>query len=345
MQILGLTTAELQRFCVELGEPAYRGQQLAEWIYRKGTSDFSSMTNLPSTFRSKLNESSSIYRSSVAATEASRDGTTKFVLGMADGERVESVLLPYEDRLTVCISTQVGCVAGCEFCATATGGFVRNLTAGEMTDQVLTLQNQADRRVSNVVFMGMGEPLLNYDETLKSVHLLNAEVGIAMRKITLSTVGITPRIRTLSKEKLQIKLAVSLHAPNDELRRQLIPFAARYPLAPLLATCREYAETTGRRVTYEYLLLSGVNDSPKYAVALAKLLKGSLASVNLIPYNRVPGKSFKRSATADIVAFREALEDNGIDVSQRYEKGGAVAGACGQLKAHTSKKKDDTINL
>ncbi|MBI2844526.1 MAG: 23S rRNA (adenine(2503)-C(2))-methyltransferase RlmN, partial [Armatimonadetes bacterium] len=229
--------------------------------------------------RGKLEAASTLFRARTLARSPSTDGTTKFLLELSDGQRIESVLIPYTDRLTVCVSTQVGCAADCSFCATAAAGLTRNLSAGEIVDQALTLQGHAGERVTNVVFMGMGEPLLNYDEVIKSVRLLNSEVGIAMRKMTVSTVGITPRIRKLQSENLQLTLAISLHAPDDELRRRLVPLALRYPLNDMIASCRAYAEATGRRVTYVYLLLAGVNDSPAHARKLAGLIKGSLANV------------------------------------------------------------------
>lgn len=336
MEVMGAATAELEKLAVELGEPAYRGRQLAEWVYKKNADSFASMTSLPAALRGKLQSAASLYRSEVIGRSESRDGAAKFLLKLSDGQCIESVLLPYEDRVTVCVSTQVGCAAGCVFCATAIGGFIRNLTAGEIVDQALTLEREAGKRVTNIVYMGMGEPLFNYDEALKSVRILNREVGIAMRKITISTVGIIPRIRKLQSENLQLTLAISLHASDDDLRRKLIPLAERYPLSELIPACKEYAEATGRRVTYEYLLLAGVNDTPAHAEKLACLLKGSLSNVNLIPYNEVAGKGCKRPSAAVVKAFREALEENGIDVTQRYERGHSVAAACGQLRAKRS---------
>jgi 23S rRNA (adenine2503-C2)-methyltransferase len=333
MEVFGATTAELERLAEELGELSYRGRQIAEWLYKKDAVSFADMTNLSAKLRERLESSSSLTRSKVVARHPSADGTTKYLLELSDGQRIESVLLPYEDRLTVCVSTQVGCAAGCEFCATAIGGFVRNLRVGEIVDQVLTLQREAGRRVSNIVFMGMGEPLLNYDAVIAAIRLINSEIGVAMRKITISTVGITPRIRRLQEENLQLTLAVSLHASDDDLRRRIIPLAERYPLTELIAACKTYADVTGRRVTYEYLLLGGVNDSPAHAEKLANLLKGSLSNVNLIPYNEVCGKMYKRPASDVVNKFREVLELAGIEVTQRLERGHSIAGACGQLRA------------
>lgn len=335
MELFGASTADLERLAVKLGEQPYRGRQLADWLYRKGAASLDEMTNLPAGFRRELQRTSSLYRSTIVSSQSAADGTSKFLLELSDGQRIESVLLPYEDRLTVCVSTQVGCAAGCAFCATAVGGFVRNLTAGEILDQVLTLQCEAGQRMTNVVYMGMGEPLLNYDAVLTSIRLLNKEVGVAMRKITVSTVGITLRIRKLQLENLQLTLAVSLHAPDDDLRHKLIPLARKYPLEELIAACRDYADATKRRVTYEYLLLAGVNDSPAHAQKLASLLRGSLSNLNLIPYNEVCGKQYRRPNVGVISKFRTILEEAGIEVTQRLERGHALAAACGQLRVGT----------
>lgn len=336
--LLGADTSDLEGLAEELGEPRYRGRQIAEWIYKRGAQSISNMTNLPKEVRRKLEANSSLSRSKIRSRTASPDGTTKFLLEFSDEECVESVLIPYPDRVTVCVSTQVGCAIGCVFCATAETGFTRNLTAGEIVDQVLTLQQEAGRRITNVVYMGMGEPLLNYDAVLRSIRLLTNEVGISMRKITVSTVGITPRIRQLQAENLQISLAVSLHAPDDALRRILIPLAEKYKLTDLIAACRDYAQNTGRRVTYEYMLIAGINDRVEQARKLASLLAGSLANVNLIPYNAVTGKGYKRPSPAVVHAFREVLESAGIETTQRFQRGHTVAAACGQLRARPSEK-------
>ena len=333
MELLGATSTELQQLSVDLGQPAFRGKQIAGWIYKQGVLRIEDMTDLPKAFRSELARTAPFHRAGVVTESASRDGTRKFLLQLRDGQRIESVLLPYTDRTTACISTQVGCAAACAFCASGELGLVRNLSAGEIVDQILTLQGHSDTRISNVVYMGVGEPLLNYDDVLKSIRLLNEEVGIAARHITLSTVGVTPRIVRLAEEDLQITLAVSLHAPDDALRRKLMPLTSKYPLRQLINTCRDYANKTGRRVTMEYLLLADVNDSPDQAKAVAALLRGIMCNVNLIPYNHTPGSVFRRPDTAAITAFRKALEDAGLTVTQRYERGDAVAAACGQLRS------------
>ena len=218
------------------------------------------------------------------------------------------------------------------FCATAECGFVRNLTAGEIVYEVLTLQEHGGRRITHVVYMGMGEPLLNFENVIKSLHLLNDEVEISMRRLTVSTVGIPPAIRKLRDMDLQITLAISLHAPDDKLRREIIPLSAKYPIQELISTCRDYADFTKRMITFEYLLLDGINDTPDHAVALSQLLRHTLCNVNLIPYNEVSGKIFRRPSQGTIRVFRSILEDAGIEVTQRMEKGHSIAGACGQLK-------------
>lgn len=332
MELFGLDRAELSSLCEGLGQSAFRGRQIAEWLYKKGARDLVTMTNLPAPLREELSLVSTVTRSEVIDESKAPDGTTKFLLALSDGEAIESVLLPYQDRTSVCVSTQVGCPAGCVFCATAMCGFVRNLSAGEIVDQVLTLQERSGSRVTHVVFMGMGEPLLNFDNVVKALRLLNDEVGIGMRRMTVSTVGIPAAIRKLKELDLQITLAVSLHAPDDALRRQLIPLAAKHPLAELIGTCREYADFTKRRITFEYLLLAGVNDSPDQAAALSKLLHHTLCNVNLIPFNEVAELPYKRPCRAAIKAFRGVLEEAGVEVTQRMERGHSISAACGQLK-------------
>jgi 23S rRNA (adenine2503-C2)-methyltransferase len=329
--LIGLSTDELCALVQEFGEPAYRGKQLAEWIYWHGARTFEEMTSLPDKLRANLSTKYEIGRSETAAVQRSRDGTIKLLLALQDGSKVETVGIPYADRFSCCLSTQVGCPVGCVFCATGLGGFSRNLTAGEIVDQVLEVQEAAQSRVDHVVFMGMGEPLLNYDATLKAVRLLNGEMGMAMRHLTLSTVGYVPGIRRLAQEKLQVTLAVSLHAPTDELRRKLIP-GMKWSLAEIMDACREYLRQTGRRVTFEYCLLEGVNDSVAEARALAKLLQGMNCHVNLIPYNPVPGVTFYKRPRKGIRAFREVLEGAGIQVTQRVLRGADIDAACGQLK-------------
>jgi 23S rRNA (adenine2503-C2)-methyltransferase len=333
---MGKDRGELEALSQELGEPAYRGRQIAQWVYRRGVHHIEQMTDLPAAFRARLAAMASVGRSDLVTAQTSRDGTAKLLLEEADGKQIETVLLPYESRTSVCISSQVGCPVGCVFCATATMGFGRNVTAGEMVDQVLAAQEAAQQagrpRITHVVVMGMGEPLLNMDELLKAIRLLNGEVGIAMRHITVSTSGYVPGIRRLAEEDLQITLALSLHAPNDELRARLIPLARKYPLAETMTAVREYTEKTGRRVTLEYLLLSGVNDTEPLALQLAHLVRGMITHVNLIPWNPAETFSaFQAPSPGRVRAFRRALERHGLTVTQRVERGQDISAACGQL--------------
>jgi len=330
--LLGMTSSELEDLAESLGQPRFRGRQIAAWLYLQNVSSTDEMSDLPAGLRSRLHDASILYRSRIVDKSTSRDGASKFLLELEDGERIEAVLLPYEKRVSVCVSSQVGCALGCLFCATAAGGLVRNLTAGEIVDEVLALQRESLRRISHVVYMGMGEPLLNYDHVLKSIRVLNEEVGIAMRHFTISTVGITPQIEQLAAENLQITLAVSLHASNDSIRRTIMPIAAHYPLSGLIQACRDYASRTHRRVTFEYLLIHDMNDTPVHARELSSLLRGVLCNVNLIPYNAVEGLGLKRPTPARVRAFRAILEDSGVAVTQRVARGHAISAACGQLR-------------
>ncbi len=332
--IIGLTTAELERVALEMGEPDYRGRQLAQWVYRRGAESVDDMSDLPRAFRDRLTERFEIGLLAVANRDTAADGTVKYLLDLADGEQVESVYLPYPDRVSVCLSCQVGCPAGCTFCATALGGLARNMTASEIVAQMLQLQReQPDRRISHVVYMGMGEPLLNYDSVIRSVRLLIDEVGISARHITISTVGVVPGIRKLAEESLPITLALSLHATSDDLRERLIPTARKWKLAEILDACREYHEKTRRNLTFEYLLLEGINDSPDQAREMERLLDGLPGNVNLIPFNYIDSSSgFRRPAADRIRRFREALEQAGRVTTQRMERGHAISAACGQLR-------------
>jgi len=343
--LIGLNTNELRTLVEEEGEPAYRGKQLAEWIYQRGARTFDEMTNLPDKLRARLEKKYEIHRSQIVTVQHSRDGTIKLLLAMHDGSNVETVGLPYPDRFSCCLSTQVGCPIGCIFCATGLSGYIRNLTAGEVVDQVLAVQeavrNQPFKidsrscRIDHVTFMGMGEPLLNYEASVKAMQLLNSELGISMRHLTVSTVGFVPGIRKLMGEKLQITLAVSLHAPTDDLRRQLIPKMVKWSVAEIIDACREYMRQTGRRVTFEYCLFDRVNDGIAEGRELAKVLHGLNCHVNLIPYNPVCGLAFRAPSPKRIRAFREILDDAGIQITQRIQRGSDIDAACGQLRQRT----------
>lgn len=335
INLIGCNTTELQRIAQEQGEPAYRGKQLAAWLYQRSAESFDAMSDIPRSFRERLASAFRIELPAVAHRDAASDGTVKYLTALEDGERVECVLLPYPDRVSVCLSTQVGCPAGCAFCATAQGGLARNLTAGEIVGQFLRMQSESERRVSHVVYMGMGEPLWNYDAVLHSVRILGGEIGLSFRNMTLSTVGVVPGILRLAEEGLPVTLALSLHAPDDVLREQLIPTARKWKLAEILDACRVYTERTRRDLTFEYLLIAGVNDSAEQARALALLLRehGLPGNVNLIPFNYVEtSRGFRQPSRESVRRFREVLEQAGRVTTQRMTRGQAIAAACGQLR-------------
>jgi 23S rRNA (adenine2503-C2)-methyltransferase len=331
--LVGMDRGELRALMGSLEQPPYRGDQLARWLYARGARRFEEMTDLPAALRTRLAESAVVGRSEIAARQQSRDGTVKLLLREADGREIETVVLPYEDRTSVCVSTQVGCPVGCVFCATATMGFGRNLTAGEIVDQALTAREQAPgQKLTHVVVMGMGEGLLNYENLIKALRLIHDEMGLSFRHLTVSTAGHVPGIRRLAEEGLPVTLALSLHAPNEELRAQLIPMSKKWGVGEVMEAVRDYTEKTGRRVTLEYLLLAHVNDEDLHAEQLAALASGTIAHVNLIPWN--PADSFTRfeaPSHARVRRFRQALERHGISVTQRMERGQDIAAACGQL--------------
>jgi 23S rRNA (adenine2503-C2)-methyltransferase len=330
--LLGASLTELTQWVQQQKQPAYRGRQLHEWIYQKGARSLSEISVFPKQWREALVDLP-IGRSTLHYRSEAPDGTVKYLLRLADGHIIEAVGIPTEKRLTVCVSSQVGCPMACDFCATGKGGFLRNLKRHEIVDQVLTVQEDFGQRVSNVVFMGMGEPLLNFDAVLGAVKSINQNVGIGQRSLTVSTVGIPDRIRQLAEHQLQITLAISLHASNQQVREQLIPSAKRYPLEALLDECREYVQITGRRVTFEYILLAGLNDLPEHAAQLAEHLRGFQSHVNLIPYNPISEVDYQRPSPRRIQAFVDALEKQHIAVSVRRSRGLEKDAACGQLRA------------
>jgi 23S rRNA (adenine2503-C2)-methyltransferase len=329
--LLGASVTELTAWVQQQGQPAYRGKQLHDWIYAKGVKSLADISVFPKNWRAELAHVP-VGRSTIHYRSVAADGTVKYLLQLADGQIVEAVGIPSEKRLTVCVSTQVGCPMACDFCATGKGGYKRNLHRAEIVDQVLTVQEDFQERVSNVVFMGMGEPLLNVENVISAIKSLNQDVGIGQRSLTVSTVGIRDRIRQLAQHHFQVTLAVSLHAPNQALREQIIPSAKPYPIEDLLAECREYVEITGRRVTFEYILLAEVNDLPEHAMQLAKLVKGFQSHVNLIPYNPIQEVDYQRPKSDRIQAFVKILKQQQIAVSVRYSRGLEADAACGQLR-------------
>jgi 23S rRNA (adenine2503-C2)-methyltransferase len=343
MQLLGLSTPQIEQVLVESGEPKFRGRQISEWIYRRGADSFDAMTNLSRPLREKLAREHPLGFPEISQKFQSADGSCKYLLRMGDGETIEAVRLPYPDRVSVCVSSQAGCAMGCTFCATGLGGFRRNLSTSEIIAQVLlAMRDDRERSVpTHIVFMGMGEPLLNWRNVRETIGLMHDECGIPMRNITLSTVGILDGIAKLAQENWQLTLAISLHAPNDELRHRLIPTSRKTHVREIVTAAQDYVRQTGRRVSFEYVVLGGVNDQPEHARQLAALCKGWPCHVNLIPWNSVPDATLEEEAFTspnpnDLRGFRQVLEDANISVTQRRQRGADVAGACGQLRAlHT----------
>lgn len=333
--IKSLDLKKLSDYVESIGEKAFRAKQLYEWMHKKLASDFDEMTNLPKSLKEKLLQSAAFTSLVVVDEKISQiDGTRKYLFGLSDGNIIESVLMRYNHGNSVCISSQVGCRMGCRFCASTLDGLERNLSASEMLDQIYRIQKLTGERVSNVVVMGSGEPMDNYDNLIDFIRLLTDENGlnISQRNITVSTCGIVPGIKKLAEEDLQITLALSLHAPNDEVRKSLMPIAKRYSLSEVLPACQEYFDKTGRRLTFEYSLVSGVNDNLKEAEALATLLKGVNGHVNLIPVNPIKERDYVQSNRKAILSFKNYLEKNGINVTIRREMGRDINGACGQLR-------------
>ena len=328
------TEAEMKEFMKEIGEKALRGTQVYSWIY-KGAKTFDDMKNIPKSLREKLEEVSYIGNIDIELKLESKDGKTKkYLFLLNDGNIIETVMMDYDSRVTVCVSNQVGCRMGCRFCASTMDGLVRNLEPWEILDQIMKIQEDTGKRVSNLVLMGSGEPLDNYDNTKQFLKIVNDENGlnIGYRHITLSTCGIVPKIYELADLEIPINLAISLHSPYDEKRKEIMPVANKYSIKEILDACRYYIKKTNRRVTFEYSLIKGVNDGKKEAEALASLLKGMLCHVNLIPINEVDERDFKKPDKAFIYKFRDYLEERNIPATVRISMGSDISGACGQLR-------------
>lgn len=333
----GLMLPELKQLVADMKEPEYRAGQIASWVYDKGAGSIAEMTNLSKGLRAALEKQASISQLKlVHRSKSRRSPTTKFLFELSDGKTVETVLIGGSQRNTICISTQVGCGIGCRFCASGIAGLVRNLTASEIIDQVVQVRRIfGDRRpINNVVIMGMGEPLANYNHVLRAVRIMNAPwgLGIGARKITLSTSGLVPKIYQLAKENLQFELSVSLHAADDKTRSLIVPINKRYPIKPLIQACRDYIETTNRVITFEYVLLQGVNDRFVDVRNLAALLRNMKYKLNIIPYNPVEGLPFETPNERRQAAFVEALHSAGIKMTVRRERGRDIDAACGQLR-------------
>lgn len=330
--LVGMTRDELTLAFGDRTDAKLRVKQVAGHIYTRAVDDFQQMKDLPQTFRDELAASFHVQPLHVATHRKSSDGVEKLLVHNGDNEVFECVLLPYEDRVSCCISSQVGCPMGCKFCATGLGGFDRNLTAGEIVGQYLLLQRNSERRISHVVFMGMGEPLLNLKNVVKSLRLLHEEVGLSYRHLTVSTVGLVPQIQELAQEQLPIHLALSLHSPIDEVRDRLMPVNHKWPVAEVMKAMRDYQKATGRKITIEYLLIKDVTDTLDQAHELARLVRGVPIVVNLIPFNWVDTEQgFARPDRERVRLFRSILNGKGVNTTERVERGHDIAAACGQL--------------
>ena len=336
--LMSLFPSELTDFVLSLGEPKYRASQLFSWLYK--VDSFAEMKNLPKSFLAKLEETAFLDRLTVKNKLVSVDGTVKYLFSLSDGELIESVFMRYKHGNTVCLSTQVGCRMGCRFCASTLKGKIRDLRPSEMLGQVLAIEKDLHETVSNLVLMGMGEPLDNYDNVLRFLKLVNLPEGrnIGMRHISLSTCGLVDRIRELAEENLQINLSLSLHAPNDDIRKQMMPIANKYSIDDVLSACRDYAEKTGRRIHIEYTVVHGVNDSPEHARELANRLRGMLCHVNLIPVNPIKEREFVPPDKKSVQVFAKLLNNFGICATIRRTLGEDVDASCGQLRQRALKE-------
>ena len=336
-----MTLPEIAAVLKELGQPAFRAKQLFTWLH-KGVRSFDEMTNLPQTLRETLAKEYPICPPEVVRKqESQKDGTIKYLWKLSDGNCVETVLMRYHYGNTVCISTEVGCRMGCAFCASTLGGLVRRLEPYEMVDQVLFTQVDSGLPISHIVLMGIGEPLDNFDNVLRFLELINHADGmnISMRHISLSTCGLVPKIRQLAEKKLQLTLSVSLHAPTDEIRNTIMPVNKAYPTEELLEACRDYYAQTGRRISFEYAMIDGVNDTPQHARTLLRRLKGLPAHMNLIPLNHVEESPLKPSSHKAVMEFQKILEDGGVPATVRRTLGGDIDASCGQLRRKYTKEK------
>jgi len=347
--ILDLSHEELHAWMQEQGFPAYRARQLIKWLFPGRATDFDMMTDLPDSLRQQLKQTFCLWQTEVVRCHEDEDGTEKLVLQLADRGRIECVMLREGSRRTICISTQVGCAMGCVFCASGLDGVERNLTAAEIVEQVLRLQQllPAEERISNIVVMGMGEPLANLSQLLLALADVTSQegLGIGTRRVTISTVGLPAAIRRLAEQERHYQLAVSLHAPTDELRNQLIPTNAKTGVSEILSAADYFFQSTGRRLTYEYVLLADINDQPEHAHALVALLSSRKALLNVIPYNPVAGLPYKTPSKRAISQFGSILQDGGVNVQFRLRKGDSINAACGQLRREVVPLQDPRVDV
>lgn len=332
INIRDLSLEELEEEILKIGEKKYRAKQIFAWLYRD-INDFSEMTDLSKDLINKLKENFILKNLEIENFQKSVDGTIKYLFKLNDGHKIESVIMKYKYGNTACVSNQVGCKMGCNFCASAKIGFIRNLTPGEIVSQILEIQKHTSEKISNVVFMGIGEPLDNYENVIKAIRLMNnpKALNIGARHISISTCGLIENIARLADENIQCNLCISLHSSKDEVRTGMMPINKKYNISELIEACKKYIEKTNRRITFEYALVDGVNDSKEDALHLAKLLKGMLCHVNLIPINKIKDGIYEKSSTEKILEFRDLLNEKGIVATVRRELGSDIAAACGQL--------------
>jgi 23S rRNA (adenine2503-C2)-methyltransferase len=352
--IKSLHFGELEEIAHDLGEPDYRARQIADWLYQKRVQSFDEMTDLPREFRARLAERFQFSKTDIVRVLGSHDTTRKFLFRLSDESLIETVLIPASpalygsrsDRRTICVSTQVGCAYGCKFCASGLDGFSRNLEPNEIVDQVMAIEHESGEKIANLVFMGMGEPLANLDNVMRAIRIINAPwgLGIGARHITVSTSGLAPQIRQLADEKLQIRLAISLHGATDDVRNQIMPINQRYNLETLLAACDYYAEHKKQRLTFEYILIGNVNDAPDQARRLGRIARRLEAKVNLIPYNTVHGLPWSRPSPQQQEQFLSILRASGVAATLRREKGHDIEAACGQLRLQTKRELQSTTS-
>jgi 23S rRNA (adenine2503-C2)-methyltransferase len=334
INLLDLSIEDIKEVLSKIGQEKFRAKQIFQWI-SKGVKDFDAMTNLSKALRDELKQITYIGNLKIRQKLVSKiDNTAKYLFELDDGNIIESVLMEYKHGLTVCITSQVGCRMGCKFCASTGIGFIRNLTAGEIMDQILCIQNDIGEKIGNIVIMGIGEPFDNYENVLKFLRLIhfNDGLNIGYRRITISTSGLIPEILKFSKEDMPVNLSISLHASSNDAREKIMPVNKKYSIDKLIEACKIYTETTKRRITFEYAMISGVNDSKEDAVKLVALLKGMLCHVNLIPVNSIQSNNFNRSSRQQMEQFKNFLEDHGIETTVRRELGEDINAACGQLR-------------
>ena len=331
---------DLKKEIINLGEKGYRAEQIFKWIYVDRVNSFDEMTNLPKDLRDKLKENYSMNNFNILKKQESSDGTKKYLFDVLDGNAIESVLMKYHHGNTICVSSQIGCKMGCKFCASTGIRFIRNLSSGEIVEQLLAVEKDSGEKISNIVFMGIGEPLDNYDNVINAIRIINNPKGINIgaRHISISTSGIVPRIYDLANENIQCTLSISLHASNNEKRSQMMPVNNRYNIEELIKACKDYIKITNKRISFEYALAKDNNDNLEDAKQLVKLLKGMICHVNLIPINKIENGAYVKSSNENIIKFRDYLNDNGIVATIRRELGSDIDAACGQLRRKNLKE-------